>query len=249
MITLAQLDLFLTIRILSSLAMLLCGSYSDLKSREVNDNVWITFGIIGLGINFIQFIIFGLESISPIISIISFAVSSGLAIFLYILRFYGGADAKAIIVLAIILPTYPMTYELHPIAPLAVLTNGLFIALILPLGYLILNIMKIMKKERIFEGFETESFSRKLVASLLGYRTRNIGESNFLLIMEQKIGDKKRFDFRMLNDSFEFTSKANTWVTPGIPLLLFITVGFLLTMYPGDLLAIIMYQFVGLISS
>jgi len=43
----------------------------------------------------------------------------------------------------------------------------------------------------------------------------------------------RKFDFSLMRDDFE--TKSGTWVTPGIPLLVFFTVGFFLLLIYGDL--------------
>ncbi|MEM3419508.1 MAG: hypothetical protein QW806_04695, partial [Nitrososphaerota archaeon] len=64
--------------------MLLIASYEDIKTREINDEIWIIFSPIGIIITFI---------IAIIISII-----------IYYSKFVGGADSKALITLSFLDP-------------------------------------------------------------------------------------------------------------------------------------------------
>ena len=239
----AQPDFILTLRVASALAMLVYGSYSDLRFREITDTLWIVFAVVGLGLNGLQFILLGLESLDPVLSLVSFGVTAGIALALYWLGFYGGADAKALIVVAIIIPIYSSVYTLHPFAPLTVLTNGFMVTLVLPVGYLVFNLVRLARGERIFKGFEAESSWRKFLAALLGYRTRRKGEGKFLVSLEKVVDGKRRFELGMMKDEVEFTEKADIWVTPGIPLVAFLTIGFLIALYPGDILGLVFAQF------
>ena len=242
------LDNFMLLsRIAAALFMLIYGSYSDLKFREISDKLWIVFAGIGMLLNTLHFLLYGFESLNPILTIVSFTVTAVIAVVLYMIRFYGGADAKAIIVLGIILPLYTSPHMIHPFTPLTILANGFLATLVLPLGYLTFNLLRIIRGEKIFYGLEDESTWKKFVASLLGYRTRQESEGKFLMSLESEIDGRRSFQLGVLREDIEFTSKVDTWVTPGIPLVAYITIGFLLTLYPGDILGLVIrWFFIGL---
>ena len=71
---------------------------------------------------------------------------------------------------------------------------------------------RILNKENIFEGFEEERLYRKIIALLIGYRTKNI-KKRFATSIEKNINGKKKFAFSLLENGIEFIENKNIWVT------------------------------------
>jgi archaeal preflagellin peptidase FlaK len=215
--------------------MLLFTSYLDLKKREVEDKVWLIFGAIGAALT-------GLEISQGELGLETFGISIGLAtvigLGLFFLGFYGGADGKALIVLALLVPQYLPRIEMYSIAPLIVLTNGVLLSIVLPIGLLILNLGRLLQHQDIFRSFD-EPFYRKLLACFLGFKqTGKPRPFQFSMerLKENPSGGErssKKFDFSLMQDDFE--TQGGTWVTPGIPLLVFFTAGFFVMLAYGDL--------------
>jgi archaeal preflagellin peptidase FlaK len=225
--------------------MLLFTSYLDMKTREVPDKVWIIFGAIGVGLQIYEVEIQVTQFLFLIVAIVLAAVI-GMGIFFAGL--YGGADGKALMVLAILLPYFVPHVGIYPIAPLIVLTNGILLSMLLPLGLVLLNSYRMIKGKRIFEGF-SEPLHRKVLASFLGYKSSG-KPRDFQFSMEKKEShhdgaQEKRFDFGLMQDNFE--SAPGTWVTPGIPLLVFFTAGFFVLLFYGDLVISVVKFFAHLI--
>lgn len=212
--------------------MLLYTSYLDLKKREVEDTVWLSFAIAGG-------VLQAYEILTGQTGLIQLGVSIGLAaaigMGLYFFGFYGGADGKALIVLAILIPIFVPHTHLYDIAPLIVLTNGVLISICLPVLILAVNLTRLLRKKPIFEGF-CEPAYRKLLACFLGYKQTG-KPRDFQFIMEKSVSSDgtsfKMFDFSMTHDDFE--TRSGTWVTPGIPLLVFFTIGYFVMLTYGDL--------------
>jgi preflagellin peptidase FlaK len=230
-------------------AMLLFTSYLDLKYREIPDKVWIIFGGVGVVLSLYE-ISSGVTSWLNLVIAVGLAAVIGMGIFF--LGLYGGADGKALIVLALLLPYYhPPHSGIYSIAPLIVLTNGVLLSMLLPIALLILNSVRVMRGQKIFEGFD-ESFSRKILAAFLGYRSAG-KPKDFQFSMEKKSNTegtqitsvKKKFDFALMQDDFE--TQPGTWVTPGIPLLVFFTAGFFALLIYGDLVITIISFFAHLL--
>jgi preflagellin peptidase FlaK len=225
----------IAINIMGAIVMLCFTSYLDLKTREVEDKVWIIFGVCAA-------LLQGYEVFTGLTDLltlgISVLVSALLGLGLYYFGFYGGADGKALIVLAIFLPVYKPRVGLYQIAPLIVLTNGVLISMILPVSLLVLNSIRLLRGERIFEGFDEPKY-RKLLAAMLGYkpfgkpRPFQFSLEKPATAEEENQRGSKKFDFSLMRDDFE--EKPNTWVTPGIPLLVFFTAGFVVLLFYGDL--------------
>jgi preflagellin peptidase FlaK len=145
---------------------------------------------------------------------------------------------KALVTISLIVPVYyPLNY-LHPFTFLTSLTNGVFLTISLPVIFFVLNIARLIRGKDIFSGFEGEKLWRKTLACFLGYRVSKAEKSHFLMSLEKKVDDKKRFHISLLKDE-DFTSGQDLWVTPGIPLLIFISLGFASTVLFGDFLTLI----------
>ena len=188
------------------------ASYSDLKTRTVDNNVWII--MICCGIALLPFKI-GLYSLVSIAFMVSFAfLVYYLGIILckaHVLRrgIYGGADAKAIIALSILMPVWPS--ESFPIFfSLSVVLNGLLISLMVPLGTFIYNIFK---KEISFP----QCF---LAVPIKG----NPNEEKWWIYAKKN---------------------GKTYVTPKIPFILFLLMGYIVSLVYGDLITLLLFYLQG----
>lgn len=226
-------------RIAVAAAGLIYASYRDWVAREVDDWVWVVCGLMGAALTAIDLATrwdLGLFTLS----LVSIALSTGLAFSFYLFGFYGGADAKAIAVISLAIPTHNPPFRLHPFTGLASLSNGLiFSLLILPI-FLIYNIYSLARGERIFEGFEHESTIKKIAAMLFGVRSRNARRRRFWFPLETERDGKKFFSFSFFGLDLEEIPRDDCWITPGLPLLISITAGFLFYILVGDVLALIL---------
>ena len=215
--------------------MLLFTSYLDLKYREVPDKVWVIFGGIGAALQVYE-VLYGLTNLTQLGISVGLATAIGMGLFFF--GFYGGADGKALIVLGLLVPHFIPAVGLYTITPLMILTNGVLISIFLPIGLLLYNATLLARKVPIFEGFQEPTY-RKMLACLLGYKQRG-APKEFQFGMEKLVpsssttsGEVKKFDFSLMRDDFE--TKTGTWVTPGIPLLVFFTAGYFVLLLYGDL--------------
>ncbi|MFQ6134218.1 MAG: prepilin peptidase [Nitrososphaerales archaeon] len=234
-------------RIAVSLAMLIYASYLDLKSREVDDKPWIFFSLIGVSFSIIEFMVSGTVS-DWFLALLSIGMTGPLAFVLYYLGFYGGADAKALVTLSFILPVYRSPMYLHAFTPVTVLTNATVLVLALPVYFLLRNSFSLIRGESIFSGFEEEPRWKKAAVLFLGYRLKNVKENDFYLPLEKTFDDgTRRFDLTLLKDEDEFLHGRDVWGTPGIPLLLFMTGGFIAMLLFGDFVAIFLNTLVSVL--
>ena len=211
--------------------MLLYTSYLDMKKREVEDKAWLIFGAIGVLLQAYEVYI-GQTAI--VLLGISVALAAIIGMGLYFFGFYGGADGKALITVGVLVPVFVPRIGLYSIAPLMVLTNGVLISILLPIAILFFNITRLIRRQSIFEGF-SEPWYRKAIACFLGYKqTGKPREFQFSMEKPDEAGGvMRKFQFSMMQDDFE--TKGNTWVTPGIPLLVFFTAGYFVMLIYGDL--------------
>ncbi|MEM2428908.1 MAG: prepilin peptidase [Nitrososphaerales archaeon] len=232
----------LTLRILLCLIMLTYASYSDLKNREVADKLWIIFSTIGI-ITLIYEFVFESMLFSKFLSIIiSIGITSIIAIGLYYGGFYGGADAKALISLSFLLPIYQPPYSLYPFSPIITFTNSILLTLALPIYYLIKNLTRIIRGKKIFQGFESERLWKKFLVCLLGYKLNTNERKRFYFALEEVKNGKRKFKISLLRANEDYLRDSGVWATPAIPLIFYITIGFIIMLVIGDLLTILIYS-------
>ena len=216
--------------------MLILVSVLDLRYREVADKIWIPFG--SLGIVFISLeAISPSESFSPFLIALSIALTGSIAFGTYYLGFYGGADAKALLTLSIIMPLFSTENSFHPFTGLATLSNSLLLTLSVPVFMFVRNLFFLIRGKKIFLGFEKTSLLSKVIVMFLGYRARTV--DGFLFLLEKEMNGTKKFDFAINRVDDEYAEGSDVWVTPGLPLLVFITIGFFTLFVTGDLIFLV----------
>jgi len=226
-------------RVAASLILLTYASYRDLKTREIGDRPWVAFSLIGVTLSAYEFLSGG-GGFDPLLTILSVAVTTPIALGIYYAGLYGGADAKALITLSFLLPIYRPPLYIHPIAPLIAFTNSTFLVLILPAAFFTRNTLRVLRGEDIFSGFEGEPLWKKVLVSFLGYRLRPEDRRRFYFVLEKIVEGRRRFDLSLLKYEPEELHGSEVWGTPGIPLIVFIAGGFIAMLIIGDFVALIL---------
>jgi len=181
-------------------------------------------------------------------------VSAGLIFVLVYILFqmgtFGGADAKSLIVISIILPTYPafsafgyhfpLNEPLIDLFSFGILGNAVLLTIIVPLGLAAYNIFRM--------GFHIDN----PLYIFIGYKSRisDLADKHIKLIQSYE-DDNGQIKFRFkrggleINDSVISTLKAllekglikdEVWVTPGLPFMIPITLGFFVALSYGDMI-------------
>ena len=216
-----------------ALTMLIVGSIIDLWKREIHDYYWIGFGGVGFLLVFID-----PNLISNLLTMGFALIIAPFVILLWRLGLFGGADAFALIALAVIAPM--ATISENPVTPFTTLANTAILFVFPFLINVMRNVIAQIKGEHIFEGFD-ESSGKKLVAVLIGYKAKN---PKFGFAIEKTENGKKKLHLAIHHaENQEFCTKPNTWITPGVPYLLLITGGFIIQLFFGD---IILGRFLGM---
>lgn len=214
------------LRILLAIVMLGIASYTDIKKREVSDFLWVGFGVIAVALIFLE------PNFED--SLLSIGISLIVAPFVLIIwRFglFGGADAFAVIVLAALAPQATLTENV--VTPFTILANAVILSVIPMFVNVIRNLMQLGMKNDIFEGF-SESKSRRILAMFVGYRAKN---PKYSFSIERKAGKKKKLNLSLQHAEYaQFCTTPNTWVTPGVPYMLFIAGGFVIQLIYGDII-------------
>ncbi len=217
---------FNTVRILVALFMLGLASLIDIKKREINDKLWIGFSGVAILLLFTSpnfWINLKTTGLAMIVSPI--------ALVLWRLGIFGGADALCLIVLAGLAPMSSIISS--QISPFTTLENASILTVIPFLINLSRNTVSLIQGNEIFHGIE-ESNLKKIFAMFVGYRTKNPKHS---FCMEQVIDGKRYLDFSLRHaEKTSFCNGSDVWVTPGLPYVLYITGGFIIQIMYGDLI-------------
>ena len=230
MLELASVD---GIRIVLALTMLGVACASDIKKREISDIIWIVFGAIAAIL-----IPFSTSITDELFKIGIAMIVAPIAIIIWRFGLFGGADAFALIVLAALVPS--ITLAQGTITPFTVLTNAVLLSIIPMLVNACRNAILLAKKQDIFEGFD-EKKSKKILAMFIGYRAAN---PKFGFSIEKKQGKHKKLNLSLQHAEYaEFCTKADTWITPGIPYMIFIAAGFVIQLIYGDIIFSIFNMF------
>ena len=218
--------------IILALIMLILGSIIDIWKREIHDLYWIGFGGAGIALALLN-----PDLITQLLSIGFALIIAPFVIIVWRIGLFGGADAFALIALAVIAPM--ATFSENPTSPFTTLSNAALLFVIPFLFNLIRNAVSQIRGNNIFEGFDEPTY-KKVIASFMGYKSKN---PKFAFSIEKTEDGKKKLDLAIHHaEDQEFCTTPNTWITPGIPYLLLITGGFLIQLIYGD---IILSQFLG----
>ena len=216
-----------SIRIILAVLMLGIASYTDIRKREIDDRIWMIFGGLSAVMLFLTPNIFDSLRTVGIFLIIAPAV-----IIIWRIGFFGGADAFALIVLASLAPG--STFTESQINPFTTLTNTVLLSIIPVVVNMLRNVLSLIRHEDIFKDFENETRKNKIIAMFIGHRSKN---PRFSFSIETQVRNVKNLDFSLKNaDSAEFCSSPDTWVTPGIPYMVYILGGFVVQLVFGDLI-------------
>ncbi len=249
------------LRISVCLTVLFYASWSDYKTREVSNNVWILFAPLALAISCVEIYLYGFSLVSYATC---FAFTFAIALTLFYSGGFGGADAKALMCLALALPFYPkgllapLSGEISPISqvlfPMTVFSNSVLLASATAIYMLAGNMFRRqITGERLFgEEYRDESFGRRLLVLVTGHEV-SIEELKKkwhlypLEDVEDVESEPKRklvvlpkdegrdVIVKRLSKAVETGKIQNKiWATPGLPMLIFITAGLIMALFFGD---------------
>ena len=174
-------NLFTAANIALSLSFLFYASWSDYRTREVSNRVWAIYAPIAFVLSLAGFLIYEPTRL-PFFGL-SFGVTAAIAILLFYTGGFGGADAKALMCIALALPFSTQAFFMpllpngaSPLAqalfPITVFSNAVLFAAFSCVYLLVYNIVWHKKTRRkIFEGtLDKESTIKKLTALITGRR-------------------------------------------------------------------------------
>ena len=220
------------IRLLVGTSILFIASYTDIKIRRASNYLWLIMGGIGFILLTAQYFTIGFDNYYELLFIpIMIAL---MYLFFQLRLLFGGADAKALMAIAILVPvkpvigSYPLLDSLMPYS-WVIFSNSIVLFLIIPLSLFIYNIFK---------------RNLKLPYSFLGYKMNiSRAKEKFVWPLERVRDGKikfaympKTFDADEEYELFEKMGIKEIWVTPKIPFMIPLFAGFLVSFVVGDLL-------------
>jgi preflagellin peptidase FlaK len=225
-------------------AALAIGSWQDVKTREIDDRLWLVAGIAGGLLTVAE--IATTPAYPLVLACFSILLTVILAFGIYFLGLYGGADAKALLVIALAMPVTTFTATALPIFPLSVFGNSLVISLMIIPACLIANALS-AGKGPLFAGVKSSSL-KKVAALFTGIRVSpETAKSVHFNLIEWPLpsgGSELRIFHKVeeVDEVKRFVAGAKSvWATVAIPMIVFFLGGFILAALGVDIL-------VGLIS-
>jgi preflagellin peptidase FlaK len=230
---------------------LIYSCISDWKTRRVSNNVWLSLAIFAAIFAFLDLINIGLLSLLKLC--FSTALIFFLAYILFQLHAFGGADAKALIAISLLIPSYPILRFNTTVLPLSgtpllnlfalsTFGNAVILTIVVPFALLIHNLRTLSLQE----------IKEKPFYLFIGYKCRvtELANKHLRLIENHElIGGKlvKKFkrggiaiDQNTIKHLEELVREGKisdrVWVTPGLPFMLSITAGFFTAIIYGDIL-------------
>ena len=147
-------------RVVFALLILVYACYSDIRRRSVSNIVWLVMA--GVTIAFAGYYTVIQRASFIIAFVLSVTITSTVSYIFFRLRLFGGADAKALICIAVLFPTQPSFTILFHQLPLfdayltiifpfafTVLLNAAVLALIVPVSLSLRNLRSLGLKEFI----------------------------------------------------------------------------------------------------
>jgi preflagellin peptidase FlaK len=220
------------IRFITGTVLLAYASYTDFKTRRAANILWVVMAIVGIILLIIQYLDGGFPNIwylvfVPIMIVLMYA-------FFQMRLLFGGADAKALMALAILVPILPRIGNIplwNSFLPgsWSIFANATILFLFIPVSLLIYNISKKnLRFPHCLLGYviSVEKAKQKFVWPL-----ERIKEGKRKLMYMPK-----NFDVDEELAEFEKLGITEIWVTPKIPFMIPLLAGFLVTFFLGDIL-------------
>ena len=212
------------IRIILALVMLSSATIIDIRKREISDLMWIVFGAISVVVLFFE------PNLMEAAFVVGFSlIVAPLVLILWRFGLFGGADALGLIVLAALAPMATLSDSV--VSPFSIVVNSALLSISPMIINFIRNSVLLLRQEDIFNDFD-ETKSMKIFAMFLGYRSKN---PKYCFSLEKQVGKKKKLNIALHHsDTAEYCTTPDTWVTPGLPFMIFILGGFIIQLLFGD---------------
>jgi preflagellin peptidase FlaK len=276
--------IFAAAQVTLTLVILVYASWSDYKTREVTNRVWVIYAPIALALSLAELLIYDPTRLSYFALSVGF--TTGFALLLFYSGGFGGADSKALMCIALALPFFPtdapllagvpfmksfLAYAVSPLSqtlfPITILSNSVLVAAFSALYLLLRNLStRLTTGASIFEGtLAKNSLGKKILVLLTGrkypvgtlkakwhiYPMEDIAEENSegevkrkLVVMPKDEG-RDEIVGRLANAVDSGKISDGVWATPGLPMLIFVTIGLIIALSLGDVVWILVSHLFG----
>jgi archaeal preflagellin peptidase FlaK len=233
------------------------ASYRDIQERRVPFRTWYPMMAITIPAALVTYGMLGIADSGKLIVLIAMVGIFSLLFYLFAaFGLFGGADAWALIFIAVFIPLFPVEplfgYPPLGFLPFTVLTNAVLINLIAPLGIFIWNISRGRRAPfpYLFFGYPA---SGEHIEDAFGFVMEEIEERDgvitrrFIRIREllaRMLKGQRTLYTKMLKmhpDQYReerelFRRAGHVWILYGIPFIVPITAGLITAIFLGDIL-------------
>jgi len=239
-------------KIATSYGFLVASSFFDYRDRRVPNLVFILFAVAASTITLID-VYFSSDILAQLGKLLLYvAVSFTLFYVVFYLGLFGGADAKILMALSIIMPWPPKLTARTVFAPslpifsISIFNNTL-LASILTVPYALISNIRWRRRtgRRFFENLESESPLKKMTALVLCIKTEKSRIKPYDMVAEEsgKITLLKKVREEDLTEEELKNLPEDVFVTFSIPMVIFITIGFTISIFLGDLVIFLVMTF------
>ncbi|HIH96753.1 MAG TPA: hypothetical protein HA348_04630 [Thermoplasmata archaeon] len=214
------------------------ASYTDIKTREIKNWIWIGLSMAGITILLIQLF---LDQIG-LINLLGIPLMCGFAYLFFYLGMLAGADAKALMALSLAVPlwpqlgTYPVFSSVLPF-PFAVFINSILLVIPLMIVFCLYNVVKGNREfPYLFFGYKVpfekanESFVWPIESVEAGKR---------------KIALSRNKDKNEVLKELASKGKNEVWITAELPYTVFLLIGLVISYFIGDVVGYGVLQIAG----
>jgi preflagellin peptidase FlaK len=200
----------LFLRQIIALTMLSVASYFDIKTREIDDRIWLIFAIPGI-------VLYFLDPLPSFTTIFFLVIGTIIGMIWFLTHAFGQADGLAIIALAVVFPIF----NEMPVSVLVALVTTVLLGLFGTFYNIAYNLSD-MLHGNLFRGI-TERPHRKVLAFLTMHRKRSYEK----FVIPSQTGDKFSFHFKP-NPDEDFAGDFTGYVSSAFPLLPFMLIALVL---------------------
>lgn len=247
-----------------TVSILVYASWSDYKTREVSNWVWAVYAPLAIVLSISDLLIYEPLSKLPLFGI-SVGFTVGLAFLLFYSGGFGGADSKALMCIALALPFAPVAlfipiFGQSPISqfifPLTIFGNAVLFAAVSGVYIVLRNVFwhKMTGKKMFAGSLAQESLWKKVLVLITGYKMTVVklkekwhifpledlqaSDENVLnrkLVVVPSDDGREGIVDRLSNAVAAGKIDSYVWATPGLPMLIFITLGLIVALFFGDI--------------
>ena len=217
--------------------MLSYAAYQDIKVRRVTNKVWMVFAPIAIVLLTAEIVFSNIERYAIMLMLINIVMGFIVAFAAFYLGILGGADAKAIMILSVLVPRWPV-YTMNPLEVMPPILDALITSAVIALIYFpIIFVYNLLRGDTEFP------------LSLLGIKMckdQAVKKKTYYIPLYKLSKDTGKLELRIrltlppedeLEDiwrAIESSDMDEIWVSPGIPFMVYLFIGTVIIMVFGD---------------